>query len=56
MLCLAGAVLVEQYDEWEAGERRYFSEASMKQLNAVTNEVEEVVVIPELAAATTLLW
>ncbi|UFS61116.1 IS256 family transposase [Subtercola endophyticus] len=51
MLRLAGSVLVEQHDEWEAGERRYFSEASMKELNAVTNDLEEVVVIPELAAA-----
>ena len=51
MLRLAGAVLVEQHDEWEAGERRYFSEASMKELDTKLNEVEEAVVIPELAAA-----
>ncbi|UFS61058.1 IS256 family transposase [Subtercola endophyticus] len=51
MLRLAGSVLVEQHDEWEAGERRYFSEASMKELDTTLNEVEEVVVIPELAAA-----
>ena len=29
LLRLAGAVLIEQLDEWEAGERRYFSEASV---------------------------
>jgi putative transposase len=29
LLRLAGAVLVEAHDEWEAGERRYLSEGSM---------------------------
>ncbi len=33
LLRLAGAVLVEQHDEWEAGDRRYLSEASMAALN-----------------------
>lgn len=32
---LAGAVLVEQRDEWEASTRRYLSEGSMRQLGAV---------------------
>ena len=55
LLRLAGAVLVEQHDEWDAGERRYFSDASMQALmtmNQLTNNsVEEVVAIPELTAA-----
>lgn len=55
LLRLAGAVLIEQHDEWEAGDRRYFSESSMLKLatmNATdTPQVEEVVPIPELAAA-----
>ena len=29
---LAGPVLIEQHDQWEAGERRYSSEASMLEL------------------------
>jgi hypothetical protein len=29
LLRLAGSVLVEAYDEWQAGERRYLSEGSM---------------------------
>jgi putative transposase len=55
LLRLAGAVLVEQHDEWEAGDRRYFSEASMRTLDTFTSPdpapVEEVTPIPELAAA-----
>jgi putative transposase len=54
LLRLAGSVLIEQHDEWEAGERRYFSEASMLQLKTMNNAVEtvdEAVILPELAAA-----
>lgn len=54
LLRLAGAVLVEQHDEWEAGDRRYFSESSMlelKAMNAAIPASEEVNAIPELTAA-----
>ena len=54
MLRLAGAVLIEQHDEWEAGERRYFSEASMLELAAMSSPVDpivEAVILPELTAA-----
>jgi len=47
-LRLAGAVLVEQHDEWEAGDRRYISESSMlerKTVNDPTVVVEEVGVV-----------
>ena len=47
LLRLAGHVLIEQHDEWDGADRRYFSEHSMKLLNAT----EEEVAIPELAAA-----
>jgi len=47
LLRLAGAVLVEQHDEWEAGDRRYFSEHSMRQLDAMNTAQVEEVVIPE---------
>lgn len=33
LLRLAGHVLIEQHDEWDSAERRYFSENSMKLLN-----------------------
>ena len=54
LLRLAGAVLVEQHDEWEAGDRRYFSESSMLELKTINDPqatVEEVNLIPELTAA-----
>ena len=50
----AGSVLIEQHDEWEAGERRYFSEASMLELTTMNHPIEaidEAVILPELAAA-----
>jgi len=54
LLRLSGSVLIEQHDEWEAGERRYFSEASMLELTTMNNPIEvlnEAVILPELAAA-----
>jgi hypothetical protein len=56
LLRLAGSVLIEQHDEWEAGERRYFSEASMLELATMNNPIEVIdvaVTLPELAAAST---
>lgn len=44
LLRLAGHVLVEQHDEWDGADRRYFSEHSMKLLNAQPEEMA----IPEL--------
>ena len=54
LLRLAGSVLIEQHDEWEAGERRYFSEASMlelKTMNQPVEPVDEAVILPELTVA-----
>lgn len=54
LLRLAGSVLIEQHDEWEAGDRRYFSAASMlelKTMNVENDAIEEVNLIPELTAA-----
>ena len=39
LLRLAGAVLVEQHDEWEAGDRRYFSESSMLELKTMNTQM-----------------
>ena len=51
LLRLAGAVLVEQHDEWEAGDRRYFSAASMAELETMSNPTKEVEPMPEITAA-----
>ncbi|ALE92324.1 hypothetical protein AOC05_08310 [Arthrobacter alpinus] len=57
LLRLAGSVLIEQHDEWEAAERRYFSEASMLELDTMNDPLEaieaidEAVILPELGAA-----
>ncbi len=42
LLRLAGHVLIEQHDEWDCADRRYFSENSMKLLTAASVELEEV--------------
>ncbi len=47
LLRLTGHVLIEQHDEWEAAERRYFSEHSMKLLPQQPGEV----MLAELNAA-----
>jgi putative transposase len=55
LLRLTGSVLIEQHDEREAGERRYFSEASMLELTTMNNFIEvidEAVILPELTAAS----
>lgn len=42
LLRLAGSVLVEAYDEWQAGERRYLSEGSMTLLAHPSPDPKEV--------------
>ena len=50
LLRLAGAVLVEQHDEWAAADRRYFSERSMALL-VPDPDTEGQVATPELMTA-----
>jgi len=48
----AGAVPVEQHDEWDAGERRYFSGIHARPRDhQPTDHDKEAVAIPELSAA-----
>jgi putative transposase len=49
LLRLAGAVLVEAHDEWQATDRRYLGEATMALL--VTPAPQEAVATPELITA-----
>lgn len=49
LLRLAGAVLVEAHDEWQTGDRRYLSEATMAALTTPTPQ--EGVATPELMTA-----
>jgi putative transposase len=52
LLRLAGAVLVEQHDEWEASEHRYFSETSMRTIKTNNpNPLKEATTTPKLNAA-----
>jgi hypothetical protein len=55
VLLLADAALVEQHDDWEAGDRRYLPEAFMTLLSALNaparERVEEVVSLRELSTA-----
>lgn len=48
---LAGAVPVEQHDEWEAGDRRYYSAASIAELETMDNLDKEPAGMPEISAA-----
>jgi putative transposase len=41
-LPLAGSVLAEAYDEWQAGERRYLSEGSMTLLATPAPDPKEL--------------
>ena len=51
LLRLAGAVLVEQHDEWAAADRRYFSERSMTLVTSTSDNNEGQVTTTELMSA-----
>ena len=51
LLRLAGAVLVEQHDEWAAADRRYFAEQSMALITITTAQEQGQVKPPELMTA-----
>ena len=51
LLRLAGAVLLEQHDEWAAADRRYFSEQSMALITITTAQEQGQVKPPELMKA-----
>jgi putative transposase len=51
LLRLAGAVLIEQHDEWAAADRRYFSERSMALITTPAATTEGQVSAPELMTA-----
>ena len=54
LLRLAGSVLIEQHNEWEAAERRCLYEASMLELTTMNSPIEvlnEAVMLPERTAA-----
>lgn len=50
LLRLAGHVLIEQHDEWDSADRRYFSENSMQLINIDTPTLEEGK-LPKITAA-----
>ena len=52
LLRLAGAVLIEQHDEWAAADRRYFSEASMATLTSDVNSLISDIPLDVPALAT----
>jgi putative transposase len=50
LLRLAGSVLMEEHDEWEAGGRRCFSESSMLELSTMNDSdeiIDEAAIVPE---------
>ena len=54
LLRVRRSVLVEHHDEWEAGDRRYFSESSMLELTTMNTQIEpgeELNTLPELVSA-----